>query len=351
MQQLRGHRPRRDGAGPEDPRHRARGGRRPDRALRPDHPVAGRDGQRRHRDAAAGYDDPAAGRAGPPPAVPTPRSRSTPGTTGRSCGSRTPHARCRSPPLCSATPSDRACSPTSRRTSTRSGPGTPRATTGRLVPIADARANRPSIDWAEPVAAAPARPGIHVFDDYDLAELRDYIDWQPFFNAWEMKGHFPDILNNPTTGETARRLYDDAQEMLDRLVAERWIRAAGRRRVLPGARSGRRHRHLHRRDAERGAGHHPHAAPAGRAPRRRAQQGAGRLRRTPGQRRSRPRRRLRRHRRAWACGRRCSSSRRRSTTTPRSCSSRWPTGWPRPSPSGSTSGCAPSSGATPPTSG
>ena len=54
-----------------------------------------------------------------------------------------------------------------------------------------------------------------VFEDYDLAELREYIDWQPFFNAWEMKGKFPDILNNPTSGETARKLYDDAQEMLD----------------------------------------------------------------------------------------------------------------------------------------
>ena len=66
-----------------------------------------------------------------------------------------------------------------------------------------------------------------VFDDYDLAELREYIDWQPFFNAWEMKGKFPDILNNPTPGETARKLYDDAQEMLDRLIEEKWLTANG----------------------------------------------------------------------------------------------------------------------------
>ena len=58
---------------------------------------------------------------------------------------------------------------------------------------------------------------------YPLAELRDYIDWQPFFNAWEMKGKFPDILDNPTTGETARELYDDGQEMLDRIIAEDWL--------------------------------------------------------------------------------------------------------------------------------
>src|SRR5690606_27237202 len=73
----------------------------------------------------------------------------------------------------------------------------------------------------------PAKPGVHVFSDYDLAELRDYIDWQPFFNAWEMKGSFPDILNNPATGEAARKLYDDAQAMLDKLIEEKWLTAAG----------------------------------------------------------------------------------------------------------------------------
>jgi 5-methyltetrahydrofolate--homocysteine methyltransferase len=66
-----------------------------------------------------------------------------------------------------------------------------------------------------------------VLDDYDIDELRGYIDWQPFFNAWEMKGKFPDILHNPVTGETASRLYEDAQQMLDRIVEERWVRASG----------------------------------------------------------------------------------------------------------------------------
>ena len=64
-----------------------------------------------------------------------------------------------------------------------------------------------------------------MLESYPIAELRDYIDWQPFFNAWEMKGRFPDILNNPTTGETARKLYDDGQEMLDRIIAEDWLTA------------------------------------------------------------------------------------------------------------------------------
>ena len=86
---------------------------------------------------------------------------------------------------------------------------------------------RTPIDWDGYQPPAPREPGVHVLEDYDLAELRDYIDWQPFFNAWEMKGKFPDILNNPTTGEAARRLYDDAQEMLDRMIAESWITAQG----------------------------------------------------------------------------------------------------------------------------
>ena len=94
-----------------------------------------------------------------------------------------------------------------------------------LVTLEQARANRTPIDWSGYQPPAPRQPGVHVFTEYDLAELREYIDWQPFFNAWEMKGKFPDILNNPTTGEAARRLYDDAQTMLDRLIAERWIEA------------------------------------------------------------------------------------------------------------------------------
>ncbi|WP_121251887.1 methionine synthase [Nocardioides ferulae] len=94
-----------------------------------------------------------------------------------------------------------------------------------MVSLEQARANRTPIDWAGYQPPAPRRPGVHVLSGYDLAELRDYIDWQPFFNAWEMKGRFPDILNNPATGETARALYDDAQAMLDRIIAEQWLTA------------------------------------------------------------------------------------------------------------------------------
>lgn len=91
-----------------------------------------------------------------------------------------------------------------------------------------ARANRTPIDWAGYTPPVPAQGlGVREFLDYDLAELREYIDWQPFFNAWEMKGRFPDILNNPASGEAARKLYDDAQQMLDTAIKEKWLTANG----------------------------------------------------------------------------------------------------------------------------
>ncbi len=97
-----------------------------------------------------------------------------------------------------------------------------------MLTLEKARANRTPIDWDGYTPPVPAHGlGIREFADYDLAELREYIDWQPFFNAWEMKGRFPDILNNPASGEAARKLYDDAQEMLDTLIKEKWLQANG----------------------------------------------------------------------------------------------------------------------------
>ncbi len=104
-----------------------------------------------------------------------------------------------------------------------------------MVTLDQARANRTPVDWQSCQPPAPKAPGVHVLEHYDLAELRDYIDWQPFFNAWEMKGKFPDILHNPTTGETARALYDDAQVMLDRIIEEDWINARGVFGFFPAA--------------------------------------------------------------------------------------------------------------------
>lgn len=97
-----------------------------------------------------------------------------------------------------------------------------------MLTLDKARANRTPIEWDGYTPPVPAQGlGVREFLDYDLAELREYIDWQPFFNAWEMKGRFPDILNNPATGETARKLYDDAQEMLDTVIKEKWLTANG----------------------------------------------------------------------------------------------------------------------------
>ncbi|MGB0877721.1 MAG: vitamin B12 dependent-methionine synthase activation domain-containing protein, partial [Mycobacterium sp.] len=97
-----------------------------------------------------------------------------------------------------------------------------------MLTLEKARANRTPIEWDGYTPPVPAQGlGVREFLDYDLAELREYIDWQPFFNAWELKGRFPDILNNPVSGETARKLYDDAQEMLDTLIKEKWLTANG----------------------------------------------------------------------------------------------------------------------------
>ncbi len=95
-----------------------------------------------------------------------------------------------------------------------------------MLTLEKARANRTPIDWDAYTPPVPAQgTGVREFHDYDLAELREYIDWQPFFNAWEMKGRFPDILNNPASGDAARKLYGDAQDMLDTLIKEKWLRA------------------------------------------------------------------------------------------------------------------------------
>jgi 5-methyltetrahydrofolate--homocysteine methyltransferase len=95
------------------------------------------------------------------------------------------------------------------------------------TPLAAARRGKPQLDWASYTPPAPRKPGLHVFDDYDLAELAECIDWMPFFNAWEFAGTFPAILDDAVVGEAARSLYDDAQTMLKRIIDERWLTARG----------------------------------------------------------------------------------------------------------------------------
>ena len=89
--------------------------------------------------------------------------------------------------------------------------------------LAEARANRRKIDWSSAQPERPSRLGIQSFDDYPLVKLLEYIDWMPFFNAWEFAGRFPDILTDPVVGESASNLYADARRMLKTLIAERWL--------------------------------------------------------------------------------------------------------------------------------
>jgi 5-methyltetrahydrofolate--homocysteine methyltransferase len=92
------------------------------------------------------------------------------------------------------------------------------------VSIAQARANRRRIDWAAHSPTQPRAPGITVFRDYPLKELLGYIDWMPFFNAWEFTGKFPDILSDPVKGEAASNLYADARRMLKQVISESWLK-------------------------------------------------------------------------------------------------------------------------------
>lgn len=88
-----------------------------------------------------------------------------------------------------------------------------------------ARANRRVLDWQAEPPQPPRVLGVQRFNDYPLEQLLGYIDWMPFFNAWEFSGRFPDILTDPVVGEAASNLYADARRMLKSLIGERWLRA------------------------------------------------------------------------------------------------------------------------------
>jgi 5-methyltetrahydrofolate--homocysteine methyltransferase len=86
--------------------------------------------------------------------------------------------------------------------------------------------------------APPLQPGLHRFDDWSLEDLRECIDWTPFFRAWELHGTYPSILEDDVVGETAQALKADADAMLDRLIAEKWLTARGVCAFWPCARDG-----------------------------------------------------------------------------------------------------------------
>jgi len=96
---------------------------------------------------------------------------------------------------------------------------------GRWLSLEEARANRTPLDWRGYTPPKPRQLGVEALNDFPLERLRPYIDWTPFFHAWQLKGSYPRIFEDGEKGEVARKLYQDAQAMLDRLIAERWLSA------------------------------------------------------------------------------------------------------------------------------
>ncbi len=93
--------------------------------------------------------------------------------------------------------------------------------------LEQARANKQVINWTNYTPARPNLLGVHTFEDYDLAELADYIDWTPFFQSWQLFGKYPAILEDAVVGVEAKKLLQDAQAMLQKIVEEQWLTARG----------------------------------------------------------------------------------------------------------------------------
>ncbi len=103
----------------------------------------------------------------------------------------------------------------------------------QYLPLQQARANKQVIDWANFTPVRPNVLGVQTFDDYDLAELAHYIDWTPFFQSWQLFGKYPAILEDAVVGVEAKKLLDDAQSMLQKIVAEKWLTARGVIGIFP----------------------------------------------------------------------------------------------------------------------
>lgn len=95
------------------------------------------------------------------------------------------------------------------------------------LPYTDALANKVQADWDNHLTQTPSFTGTKVFSDFDLAELRPFIDWKPFFITWEMHGNFPEILTDSVVGKEATKLYNDANALIDTILAEKWLTAKG----------------------------------------------------------------------------------------------------------------------------
>ncbi|ANH82704.1 methionine synthase [Niabella ginsenosidivorans] len=100
-----------------------------------------------------------------------------------------------------------------------------------------AQENKMPIDWTGFKPQVPSFTGVRTFHNYDLSEIRKYFDWQPFFISWELHGRFPQILEDPVVGKEAKKLYNDANKMLDQIIAEKWLTAQGTVGFWPAART------------------------------------------------------------------------------------------------------------------
>jgi 5-methyltetrahydrofolate--homocysteine methyltransferase len=108
----------------------------------------------------------------------------------------------------------------------------------RLVSLKDARANGSKFDWKNYTPPVPNKPGITVIDDIPIRELSKVTDWTPFFQAWELHGHYPAILSDPVVGPQATELFDDAQKILKQIIDQKWLRAKAVIGFWPVSRTG-----------------------------------------------------------------------------------------------------------------
>ena len=107
-----------------------------------------------------------------------------------------------------------------------------------LISIDKARANAFEFDWSKYSAEKPLKPGINVIEDWPLEDLVEVIDWTPFFQTWELAGRYPDILEDEVVGEAATNLFNDAQEMLKKIVEEKWLQPKAVCALVPANRDG-----------------------------------------------------------------------------------------------------------------
>jgi len=97
----------------------------------------------------------------------------------------------------------------------------------KYLTLKKARANKYKLDWDNYQAPKPSFTGVKVFDNYSLEELSEYIDWTPFFSSWQLRGKYPVIFEDEVVGAEAKKLFNDAQSMLRRIIDEKWLTARG----------------------------------------------------------------------------------------------------------------------------